>query len=247
MNKTTVYILLGLILIGVVGWQGWREVKAQGADWLPIKHVRIKGAFQYIAKDKIKKVLDEHMINGFYNADIQQIQVVVKTLPWVEKVVVNRVWPDVINVTIEEQTPVVRWGNEALLNNKGEIFKPDQINDFNGLPLLNGPIGYETKMLDAFNQLTVSLIDQGMELAEFQVNERRAWKIKLQNKIILNVGRNQPLKKIQRFLNTVSLLGKLQIAEIAVVDLRYSNGYALTWKQTEAKIDWKKIAEMNET
>ena len=160
---------------------------------------------------------------------------------------VNRVWPDVINVTIEEQTPVARWGNQALLNNKGEVFKPDQINDFNGLPLLVGPVGYETKMLDAFNELTVSLIDQGMELAEFQVNERRAWKIKLQNKIVLNVGRNQPLKKIQRFLNTVSLLGKLQIAEIAVVDLRYSNGYALTWKQTEAKIDWKKIAEMNET
>lgn len=247
MNKTAIYFLLGFVLLVITGWQGWKEVKAQGADWLPIKHVRIKGAFQYISMDKLKEVLEDHVINGFYNADIQQVQAAVKALPWVEEVIVNRVWPDVINVTIDEHMPVVRWGNEALLNKKGEIFKPEQINDFRKLPLLVGPVGYEIKMLDALNELTVSLTEQGMELAEFQVNERRAWKIKLQNKIVLNVGRNQPLKKIQRFLNTISLIRKQQIAEIAVVDLRYSNGYALTWKKGVAIIDWKKIAEMNKT
>jgi len=247
MNKSLVRILLASLLILTAGWQGWQEVKAQGADWLPVKYVRIEGEFQYIAKEKVKSVLLEHVINGFYNVDIQRVQASVKSLPWVDTVRVGRVWPDAFNIVINEQAPVVRWSNDALLNADGEIFKPEQIKDFSHLPLLEGPVGYEQKMLEILNALLIDLSEQGMLLSKFKINERRAWNIKLQNKMELKAGRNQPLKKIQRFLKTIPLIGQEQIADIAVVDLRYSNGYALRWKQGAAEIDWKKIAEMNKT
>jgi len=247
MNKSLVRILLASLLILTAGWQGWQEVKAQGADWLPVKYVRIEGEFQYIAKEKVKSVLLEHVINGFYNVDIQRVQASVKSLPWVDTVRVERVWPDAFNIVINEQSPVVRWSKDALLNADGEIFKPEQIKDFSQLPLLEGPVGYEQKMLEILNALLIDLSEQGMLLSKFKINERRAWNIELQNKMELKVGRNQPLKKIQRFLKTIPLIGQEQIADIAVVDLRYSNGYALRWKEGAAEIDWKKIAEMNKT
>ncbi len=247
MNKTAIYFIAGLMGVFIVGWQAYLEVKAQGADWLPVKYVRIEGAFQFIAKDKIKQVLGEHVRDGFYNADTQQIQVSVKALPWVESVWVERVWPDAINIKINEQVPVVRWGESALLNKKGRKFKPDKINDFSFLPLLVGPEGYEVKMLKIIAEMSDKLAKQDMTLAEFYIDERRSWTIKLQNKMLLNAGKNQPLKKILGFLNTIDLITKKQIAKIAVVDLRYSNGYALKWKQGEAEIDWKKIAEMSKT
>jgi len=247
MNKTRVTLLLGGFFLLIAGWQGWQEVKAQGADWLPVKYVRIEGAFQYIAKQKVKEVLREQLLNGFYNVDIQQVQAAVKSLPWVDTVRVERVWPDAFNIAIKEQSPVVRWSSDALLNADGEIFKPEKIKDFSRLPLLEGPAGYEQKMLEIINTLSIDLSEQGMLLSKFRINERRAWNIKLQNKMELNAGRNQPLKKIQRFLKTIPLIGQEQIAGIAVVDLRYSNGYALRWKQGAAEIDWKKIAEMKKT
>ena len=247
MNKTAIHFVAGLLVLVIAAWQGWLEVKAQGADWLPVKYVRVEGAFQYIAKDKMKQVVDEYVRNGFYNTDIQQIQIAVKALPWVESVWVKRVWPDAINITINEQVPVARWGDNALLNERGEIFTPSKVNDFNVLPLLLGPEGYEVKMLDIMNEMSIKLKQHDMTLAEFHINERRAWSIKLQNEMLLNAGRNQPLKKIQRFLNSIDLITKELIKKIAVVDLRYSNGYALTWKQGEAEIDWKKIAEMSKT
>jgi len=245
MTKTVIHYLVGFVLLLIVAWQGWQEVKAQGSDWLPVKYVRIEGAFKYLAKDKLKQVLREHVINGFYNVDIQQIQTSVKALPWVASVKVKRVWPDAIIIKIDEETPIVRWGENALINIDGEVFKPVDKYDFSELPLLIGPEGYESKMLEIINRINTELDSQGMSLAEFSINERRAWNIKLQNEMLLNAGRNQPLKKIQRFLKTVSLLSKEQIAEIGIVDLRYSNGYALTWKQGIAEKDWKKIAEMN--
>ncbi len=245
MDKTTSHFLIGTVVVVISGWFVWQEVKAQGADWLPVKYVRIEGAFQYIAKDKIKQVLTDQVNNGLYNADIQQIQASVKQLPWIESVRVKRVWPDALVIRIIEQTPLVRWRGEGLLNLNGEEFVPDNINKFSQLPLISGPVGNEKKLLEIMKGLEVALNDKQMKLAEFRVNERRAWNIKLENGVEIILGRNEPLSKFQRFLKTFTLIGEEQFEKVAVVDLRYSNGYALTWKQDENEIDWKKIAEMN--
>ena len=243
MDRTTSHFLIGTVVVVIITWFGWQEVKAQGADWLPVRYVRIEGAFQYIAKDKIKQVLTGEVNNGLYNADIQQIQASVKQLPWIESVRVKRVWPDAIVIRIIEQTPVVRWRGEGLLSQHGEVFVPDNISEFSQLPFVSGPVGNEKKLLEIMKGLEVALNDKQMELVEFHVNERRAWSIKLQNGVKIILGRNEPLSKFQRFLKTVPLLGEEQVEKVAVVDLRYSNGYALTWKQGENEIDWKKIAE----
>lgn len=246
MGKTTSHFLIGTVVV-VIAWFGWQEIKAQGADWLPVRYVRIEGAFQYIAKDKIKQVLKDQVNNGLYNADIQQIQASVNQLPWIESVRVKRVWPDALDIRIIEQNPVVRWRGEGLLNQQGEVFVPDNISEFSQLALISGPAGNEKKLLEIMKGLEVVLSDKQMELAEFRVNERRAWSIKLQKGMEIILGRNEPLSKFQRFLKTFTLLGKEQIEKVVVVDLRYSNGYALTWKQGENEIDWKKIAEMKKS
>jgi len=247
MDKATSHLLIGTVVVVLFSWLGWHEVKAQGADWLPVRYVRIEGAFQYIAKEKVKQVLKEQVNNGLYNADIQQIQLSVNQLPWIESVRVKRVWPDAIDIRIVEQTPVVRWRGEGLLNLNGEVFVPDNISEFSGLPLVSGPVGNERKLLEIMKGLDVALSDRQMELVEFLVNERRAWSIKLKNGVEIILGRNEPLSKFQRFLKTVTLIGEEQIEKIVVVDLRYSNGYAVTWKQGENEIDWKKIAEMKKS
>jgi len=247
MSKIVGQILLSTAVLITTVWLIWQEVEAQGADWLPIKHVRIEGAFQYIAKDKVQGVLKGQLSNGFYNANIQQIRASVNQLPWVENVRVKRIWPDAIDIKIIEQQPVVRWGNKGLLNEKGELFFPDNVAVFNVLPLLSGPSGKEKQLLEIMKGLMVSLQDKELVLAEFHVNKRRAWKIKLQSEMELILGRNEPLKKFQLFLKTFTLIGKEQETKVAVVDLRYPNGFALTWKPDEKAIDWKKIVEKNKT
>ncbi len=228
----------------MLGWLCWQEVKAQGADWLPIKYVRVEGAFQYIAKDKIKQVLRKQVSAGLYNTDIQQISESVQNLPWVNTVIIKRVWPDSIDIKIIEQIPVVRWKDRGLVNNEGEVFTPENINEFTHLPILAGPIGNEKELLEVMTGLIYDLNDQNMQLTEFRVSDRRAWYIKCQNDIQLILGRNKPLIKLQRLLNTLSFIGEQQIAKVAVIDLRYPNGYALRWKQGIEEINWKKIAEM---
>ena len=87
-----------------------------------------------------------------------------------------------------------------------------------------------------------ALADQSMTLAEFSVNDRGAWKMKLVTGLEILLGRNEQLKKLQRFLKTLTVLKQEQIEQIAIVDLRYPNGYAVSWKDGVAEFDWKAIA-----
>lgn len=237
-------ILLLIFPLMLLSWLGWQEVKAQGADWLPIKYVRVEGVFQYLAKDEIKQLLQEQVSAGLYNADIQQISESVQSLSWVKNVTVKRIWPDSIDIKIKEQTPVVRWKDNSLINIEGEIFTPDNISEFTHLPILAGPAGNEKELLEVMKDLAIELSDQKIKLTEFRVSDRRAWYIKCQNNMQLILGRNEPLIKFQRFLKTLAIIGEQQIAKVAVVDLRYPNGYALSWKLGTEQIDWKELAEM---
>jgi len=246
MNSTAVKFFIGITFLIITSIIGWREVIKQGANWLPIKYVRIEGTFQYIEKTKIKQVLKGQVNKGLYNANIKKIQQSVADLPWVNSVKVKRVWPDAIEIIITEQVPIAKWYFTELVNKNGDLFKPDNLNKFEHLPMIAGNTGNEKKLLETMADLTIDLKEHNMKLTEFQVSNRRAWTIKIQNGMELILGRNEPFKNLQRFLKTRHLLGKEQLAKIKVVDLRYPNGYALAWKSTEEQIDWKLLADKNQ-
>ncbi len=237
-------MVIGVALVLGV-WLGWLEIKAQGADLMPVRYVRVEGAFQFISKDRIKHVVGKQLGQGYLNLDLQKIKQSVKALPWAAKVEVKRIWPDAVRIRIQEQQPVARWGSEGLLNEQGALFRPENKTDFSGLPLISGPEGQEKQMLEVMKGLSLVLRDRAMVLKAFYVNERRAWKVVLQNGMKIKLGRITPLKNIQRFLKTVDLLGGRVLAMIEIVDLRYPNGYAVTWKTGVEEKDWKTVIEKN--
>lgn len=227
--------MITLLIAGV--WDGWRELKAQGADLLPIRYVRIEGVFQYITKDEIKQALRTQVMTGFLNADMHAIRQALLNLPWIAQVKVKRVWPDAIEIKVYEQYPIARWSKFGLLNEQGDLFTPTNLAQFNKLPLLYGPLDQEKKLMQVMKQLQVGLANHALELAEFHVNERRAWTVILSNKLIVKLGRKDPLQKFQQFLPTVPILGKERISTMAIVDLRYPNGFAVTQKPEIMQFD----------
>jgi cell division protein FtsQ len=243
MKNRVLRFFVGLSIIIGVSYLGWKEIKKQGAHWLPINYVSIGGVFQHTKEDEIQIALEGQMYVGIYNADIQFIEQSVVALPWIKSAVIKRILPDVIDIKITEQKAVARWESTALVNELGVLFRPDNVGDFDYLPKMNGVAGTEKDILEIMKGLMVTLSDHHLILEEFTVSDRRAWTIKLQRGIELKLGRDKQLKKLQQFLKTLRLIGEVQIEKIRVVDLRYPNGYSLAWKQTKDKIDWKLIAD----
>lgn len=232
-----------LLLAGVFVWfaRAWMH-SPEGLN-KPIRYVKIEGAFQYTGKDQLKQLLAAEMKKGFYHADVDHIRHLLVDLPLVAYAYVDRVWPDAVYIKIIEQKPIVRWGDKAVLNKDGELLLPDNIDEFKQLPLITGPEGQEKKLLEIMKGVYIVLMDKSMQLAEFHVNERRAWRIKLVNGLEMLLGRKAPLENMQRFLKTMDLLGEEQLAKIASVDTRYPNGYALSWKVGAPATDWKAVAK----
>lgn len=248
MDKQAIKMMgAALLLIGLF-WLYGQDVKGYSSDKMPIKYVRIEGIFQYLGKDEIKTALQPLVMTGFFAADMQAIHEAVTQLPWVQAASVKRVWPDAIDIKVYEKKPYVRWGQQSLLNEQGQLFTPKNIEQFQVLPLLVGPEQQHRKSLEIMKGIKTVLADQSMELAEFNIDDRWSWRIKLATGMEIRLGRNEPLKKLQRFLKTLAVLGQEQVDAMAVVDLKYPNGYAVSWRPGGDEIDWKKIANPeNET
>jgi cell division protein FtsQ len=233
-----IIFLVALLVISVAA-SFWPDTKRLVTNLVPIRYVRIEGIFQYIRQDALKKVLLPYVTTDFFSVDVQEIDKAALQHPWVKSVNVKRVWPDAIDIKVYEQFPAVRWGDKSLLNPDGVLFTPENAADFKQLPLIQGPKGYEARLLEIMQGLEIDLADRALHLAEFKVNERRAWDIVLHNGIEIKLGRNGQLKNFQRFLKTLDILGQDKIAAIAKVDLRYPNGFSITWKADAPAVDWK--------
>jgi cell division protein FtsQ len=236
-------ILAALCVTGTLVWKLGYGIKAYGSHVTPVKYVRTGGVFQYLTKDEIKNTLLPLVQVGFLATDMQAVHDAVAKLPWVEKVEVKRVWPDAVDIRVGEKTAFARWGENSLITEQGVIFSPRNVDQFLMLPKVAGPERQEQKVLEIMKGVTIALEDQSMVLTEFAINDRGSWRIRLANGMEILLGREDQLKKLQRFLKTLPVLGPEQTDAIAIADLRYPNGYAVTWRPDAAEIDWSQLAD----
>jgi cell division protein FtsQ len=243
--KSAVFVAFVIVTL----WGAAEAVKKMSFRLMPIRHVRVQGSFKYINKVSIKNKLLPFVTTGLFAADIQAIKAETGAMPWVDNVKIKRIWPDTIGVSIYEQQPIARWGAESLLNVRGEIFKPEEIEKFSFLPGIDGPEGSEKRLSEVMHGLQLALEDQSLELREFSVSERRSWKLQLTNDMELQLGRLDQLQKFQRLMKTLPILAQTGIngfEKIKKVDMRYPNGFAVTWKPGMAA-EWQDAIESEQT
>lgn len=214
-----------------LGWSfGARSLSAKVNKSMPIRYVRAEGVFQHLSKEEFQATLMPLVTASIFEADVQLIQSTVMQLPWVKQAMVERVWPDTIDIKVQERKAYVRWGEKSLLTENGELFTPSRVDQFLSLILVTGPKEQEAKTLEIMKGVKTALEDQALGLQEFSINDREAWRIKLKNGLEILLGRTGQLKKLQRFLGTISILGADKLAAMELVDLRYPNGFAVSWK-----------------
>lgn len=231
------FLSVVILILGLTWKYGPNAVRA-----FPVKYVRTEGVFQYLSKDEIKLTLEPLVKNGFFEADVQAIHNAVAAMPWVDSVAVNRIWPNTIDIKVQERKAYVRWGEKSLITEQAVIFTPKDIKPFQSLMMLTGPEQQQLKALEIMKGVKAALEDQALEIDEFSINDRWAWKIKMATGQEILLGDNEQLKKLQRFLKSLSVLKQEQVQAMAVIDLRYPNGFAVSWKPGMEEIDWKAMA-----
>ncbi|MGH8751487.1 MAG: cell division protein FtsQ/DivIB [Burkholderiales bacterium] len=189
--------------------------------WFDLRVVKVNGELEQVTQDELR-VAARGLKGNFFTVDLDAARARFEKLPWVRGVSLRRQWPDQLEVTLEEQMPLARWDGGGLVNIHGEIFAGEA--DAR-LPLFSGPAGSSREIAQAYASFAQLL--QPHALVRVQLSARRAWQVRLDNGLVLALGREHMQARLQRFVAVhARTLGELQW-QPTYADLRYDNGFAL--------------------
>lgn len=168
----------------------------------PLKEVRVEGKLDHVTREQIKLIAARHLQGNFFTVDVVKARDAFQKLPWARKVSVRKRWPDRLEVVIEEQKELARWGNIALVNTYGELFHAASDSD---LPVFYGPgdgVAEVAKQYEVYSQILSA--GTGMHIAQLALTSRRAWQIKTNTGMVIELGREEmgALAEIRRRIRT---------------------------------------------
>lgn len=205
----------------------------------PIARIAVQGELGYVSQEAIQQRIEPYAAASFFRVDLDGIRTELESMPWIAHAQVRRVWPDQIQVKLEEQLPIARWGDEALLNNQGRAFAPGEVADYPHLPQLFGPRRAQRRVMQQYQVLSQMLRPMGFSIARLELRERGSWFLSTApdangQSVELLIGRDQVMEKMRRFAIVYDKALKEQISNITRIDLRYANGLAVAWRDPAA-------------
>lgn len=203
----------------------------------PVARVAVEGKFQRVSPLDVEQAIAPFRRSGFLSIDLDAMKHALEGMPWVDRVRVERSWPDGVRVFVLEQVPAARWGEGGLLNTRGELFLKDVKRIPPELPQLDGPEGTQWQVARLYLDTYPRLLSAGMRLAHVTLDARGAWEFALANGVAVRLGRQDIEERLERFIKVACPLVAARPGDIAYVDMRYANGFAVGWSSSAAVAD----------
>jgi cell division protein FtsQ len=201
----------------------------------PITTVSVAGRFERVAPLEVERAVKESAAGkGLVSVDLGKVRTAVRLLPWVDTVSVQRDWPRGLAVTIGEQVAVARWGDNGLLNTRGDLFAHDATHIPLELPRLSGPDGAQVGVVQRYFAMRDRLLEMGMRITALRLDARGAWELDLDNGVTVRLGRQQLDERFNTFVATAARIVAQRATDIAYVDMRYASGFAIGWRSAGA-------------
>jgi cell division protein FtsQ len=195
----------------------------------PIGKVEVGGQFQRVAPVQIEEVVAPFRGAGFLSVDLDKLRSALESIPWVDRARVERRWPNGVRVFITEHVAVARWGEDGLMNTRGELFLPHARHIPPELPQLVGPPGTEAQVAQLYLRTYPRLLAVGMRLSQVELDARGAWQLTLGSGARVRLGRQDVEARLERFIAIASPVVAQRSTDVSYVDLRYSNGFSIGW------------------
>lgn len=223
-------LALALVVLPIVAvLNGWI-----GASQWPLQKLRATGQFERVDEALLRRTVMPYAQRGFFAVDLAAAQDAVSKLPWVEHAQVRKRWPDVLEVIVVEHRPFARWDKDLLLSQQGKLFPAKGVEVPPGLPQLGGPHARVADVVALYNESRAQFAPIGLDVKEVGLDPRGSWTLGLDNGARIVVGRSEARARIGRFVRLMPQLLAQQAQVLKRADLRYTNGFALTWAPVPA-------------
>lgn len=189
---------------------------------LPIRRVDVLGANHGETRQAAKGAL-QGLQGGFFSVNLEQVRQGYEALPWVKNALVRKVWPDRLVVELTEHVPAAAWNAQAMLDIHGEVFP---VRPYPGLPRIYAPDAMASEVAHRYGEFARALAPMNLKIDSVQVSARHAWRLRLDNGLVVELGRERLSERMRRFVATYGQV-EAKAGRLAYVDLRYPNGFAI--------------------
>jgi cell division protein FtsQ len=200
----------------------------------PVREVIVQTPPAQVTEAQLEYVARTAIRGNFFTMDLDDVRGTFEKLPWVRRAEVRRRWPDAVELRLEEHQAVAYWtvsesGDARLVNRFGEVFTAASNAT---MPQLDGPQGSSGWLLARHLEFSRMLQPLGVQIVGLALSAREAWRLRLDNGMEILLGREQdraPLnERLARFIAAWPKVQEQVGVQVAVADLRYPSGFALT-------------------
>jgi cell division protein FtsQ len=206
-----------LAVLAAGAWYGYDYAMTQ-----PVRQVLFAGDTARIPRADLE-AFAKGVQDAGSAASLAAVREAARRIPWVRDASVRRRFPDAIEVRFETHEPLARWADGGLVSTHGDVFNAEHAAF---LPLFRGPEGAAPRMAEAYPALARAAKPLAAALLELRVSARGAWQVLLDSGLVLELGREDIVPRLERFAAAYPRLpaGALDGKH---ADLRYHNGFAM--------------------
>ncbi|MES2605968.1 MAG: cell division protein FtsQ/DivIB [Pseudomonadota bacterium] len=226
-------LLVLLFSFAVIGAAGYgMNLAIQKVNSRKIGMVHIEGALTFVTEEQIKQTVGADVTTSLIAVDLVTIKQKLEALPWIREAEIRRQWPDAINIYVEEEIAIARWGAKQLLNQQGHVFEPESIEEQLLLPLLAGPENSEQKVMRQYQEFNQLLYPLGVRIRDLTLNDSGSYELTLINGVRVKLGREDVLERLRRLVVFLESDHGRDLQDVEAIDLRYRNGLAIARQQS---------------
>ncbi len=222
-----VMVLFVLATAGVV----WVYNGMIAQERWPIRWLEIDGPFERVSAEQVRAKLAPLVNGSFFTVNTKAIRETAGAMAWVARVSVQKTWPDTVQVTIHEHTPVVHWVDDYLLDASGQPFSVPSSNLIQGLPWLESPQGQRELVFANWKKFDDRLEHIGQQIDRLTLDARGSWSARLSSGTEVRFGKGDIFKNLDLLVATWSGLMQGRPLPPVSIDLRYTNGFAVLWSK----------------
>jgi cell division protein FtsQ len=207
-----------------------------------LRAVELTAEPQRVPREQLEKMVHEQVSGNFFTVDLDRTRQAFERLPWVRKVSVRRKFPWSLEVALEEHVALASWNGTALVNTHGEVFagacervtpqasatrRPLPCGETEqALPAFIGQPDTSAQMAQLYGELSTALQPLQQQITQISLSPRYAWQVKLDNGMVLELGREDMGQRLTRFVSVYPYSVAALARPAKHVDLRYRNGFA---------------------
>lgn len=223
--------LLGAAALAGLSVAGGRELLRLEPLYLPVRVVSVEGEVRRMSRDRLQQTVVDQLHGGILTQDLASLKEAVEAMPWVRSASLRRVWPDRLDLRVREHEPLARWGADGLVSAEGVVFRPDLSEVPGGFATLSAVDEQAPAVVARYLDWRGRFAGLGLAVEAVDLDPRGAWRVRMGDGLTLELGKADIDERLARFL--VAWPSLAEAGRPGTVDMRYSNGLAVTWAEPE--------------